>query len=397
MCESAAAPFLNAHALAAVVTKGGSGMKGEHLGAVDALRFASALMVVAYHVGTGYPLSPSIHSAAALSGLAVPIDAIGWSWWGWVGVELFFTVSGVVIAASALGAPAGDFLARRALRLLPVAWIAATLTLALLLIAGVAPPETLLARWTASVLLWPTGPWIDASAWTLAIECAFYLLVATVLRGGGGAARIERLGVALTAWSAAFWAAYLFANPLGTALMHQRGLQLLLLPNGAQFALGIVIWALLHRGVTRMRVVVAAGAFAVSGVTIACHAAERAEALGVAGGALAPWLAFALATAALLAAARLQPRLERPRTRRVLAAMGLATYPLNLLHQDAGAVLLAAAMRAGLPGWAAALAAQALVLAAAFAIARHAEPWLRAQLRRAFGDGAQRMPWPRAR
>lgn len=374
-------------------------MSGRHLAAVDALRFSSALLVVAYHAGTSYSRAPSEHAAAALSGMTVPATMVGWSWWGWVGVELFFTISGLVIAASVLGAPAGDFLRRRVLRLLPAAWICATLTLVLLLLAGVGTGESLFQRWFAAMLLLPTGPWIDASFWTLAIECSFYLLVALSLGRAGRLERIEWIGVALTGWSAAFWCwALLDHGSGGTQLMHHRALQLLLLPNGAQFGLGIAIWALLHRGSTARRVLAAATAFGISGIDITCRAAERAQELGVIGGALMPLLVFSLGTAILLAAGRIQPSFSAPSTARSLAAMGLATYPLYLLHQDAGAVLLAAAMRAGIPGLAGALVSQAVIMVAAFAIARFAEPWVRQRLRRGlYAIAAQPAPWPRAR
>jgi peptidoglycan/LPS O-acetylase OafA/YrhL len=76
---------------------------GRAIIAIDLLRFACALLVVAYHFGTGMMRSPSPHAKALLAGLPLPEGAVGATWFGWVGVELFFVVSGVVIARSALG------------------------------------------------------------------------------------------------------------------------------------------------------------------------------------------------------------------------------------------------------------------------------------------------------
>jgi exopolysaccharide production protein ExoZ len=59
------------------------------------------------------------------------------TWFGWVGVEVFFVISGFVITNSARGASPIEFLKGRVLRLYPAAWICATLSLfALIFIAG---------------------------------------------------------------------------------------------------------------------------------------------------------------------------------------------------------------------------------------------------------------------
>lgn len=352
-------------------------MGGRHFAAADGLRFASALMVVGFHAGTCYAIAPSTLSAAALRGLDMPTGGVGWTWWGWVGVELFFTLSGFVIAASAIGSTSAGFLRRRALRLYPAAWIAATITLALFALSQAAPVALLVPRWIAAVLLLPTGPWIDASYWTLAIECSFYLLIAAVLHRRSDGAAIERVGAALTLWSGCFWAVYVLRNPMGDALMHVRLIELLLLPAGAQFGLGIAIWALLHREVTARRIAAAIGAYGVSCVGVICHAADRAAAMHLKNDVAVPLLVFTLGVVVLLSARQLQPRFAAPAMSRWMAGMGLATYPLYLLHQDGGALLFSIIAAYGVPGWAGLLLAQAGILLIACGIALSAEPWLR--------------------
>lgn len=294
-------------------------MGGRHFAAADGLRFASALMVVGFHAGTCYAIAPSTLSAAALRGLDMPTGGVGWTWWEWVGVELFFTLSGFVIAASAIGSTSAGFLRRRALRLYPAAWIAATITLALFALSQAAPVALLVPRWIAAVLLLPTGPWIDASYWTLAIECSFYLLIAAVLHRRSDGAAIERVGAALTLWSGCFWAVYVLRNPMGDALMHVRLIELLLLPAGAQFGLGIAIWALLHREVTARRIAAAIGAYGVSCVGVICHAADRAAAMHLKNDVAVPLLVFTLGVVVLLSARQLQPRFAAPAVSRWMA------------------------------------------------------------------------------
>ena len=50
------------------------------------------------------------------------------TWFGWVGVEVFFVISGFVIANSASKTSPIEFLISRALRLYPAVWVCSTAT-----------------------------------------------------------------------------------------------------------------------------------------------------------------------------------------------------------------------------------------------------------------------------
>ncbi|CAN5497342.1 acyltransferase [soil metagenome] len=353
--------------------------------ALDLLRFASALLVVAFHYGAAFARAPSFSSAAMLNGLPVSGAATPYTWFGWIGVELFFVISGFVIALSAEGAGVGTFLRRRALRLLPAAWICATATLLVLSIA--LPGPTLLPRWVASLGFAPNSQQIDPSYWTLGIELYFYLLIATGLGRAGRIATIERYGVLIGAWSGAFWLFAVMANWSATPLMDYRTAQLLLLPHGCFFALGILAWAMLSRAVTLDRVLLF-GAFFAAGLTeIAGRTVERTHALGIVASPLLPMLAFSAGLIVVLASLRLQGWLGRRVDARLAATLGLLTYPLYLLHQEIGAALIAAQMRLGLPFGIAALVTLGAVLGVAWWVARVAEPIVRSWLAAAI-DGA---------
>ena len=346
--------------------------------ALDLLRFVSALLVVAFHYGAAFARAPSFSTAEMLHGLPVPDSATPFTWFGWIGVELFFVISGFVIALSAQGASAGAFLRRRALRLLPAAWICATATLLVLSIA--LPGPTLLPRWVASLAFAPNSQQIDPSYWTLGIELYFYLLIATGLGRAGRSETIERFGLLIGAWSTAFWLFAVMADWSATPLMDYRTAQLLLLPHGCFFALGILAWAMLSRAVTTGRAVMFA-IFFVAGLTeIAGRTVERTHALGIVASPLVPLLVFSAGLIVVLASLRLQDWLGRRVDARLAATLGLLTYPLYLLHQEIGAALIAAQMRLGLPFGVAALMALAAVLGAAWWVARVAEPMLRSWL-----------------
>jgi peptidoglycan/LPS O-acetylase OafA/YrhL len=346
-----------------------------NLEAIDLLRLLSALAVLAYHYGSAFGRLPDPH-AAAWARTPLPEGWLAGTWCGWIGVELFFVISGCVIAGSAKGSSAGAFIAKRAARLFPAAWICASLTLVALLLAGASGP--LFSEWRGAMTLWPTGPWIDGVYWTLGVEIAFYALVAARLawRRVDG---LEPLALALAGISLAYWLV-VASGSLPAAWVQPRVADLLLLTHGAFFALGIFIRAALDKGMTRGRALAMALCLLPAAIEITAHAVRSARELGIEASPLAPMAIFAVGVAAMLAAHRLQPLLARRLRPGWAMAAGLATYPLYLLHQAAGTAVIAALARAGVPVTLAALLVGAAMLALAFAIAAIAEPWLRARL-----------------
>lgn len=344
--------------------------------AIELTRFVCAVGVMACRYGVGFWRAPGAGPAPLLRGIDYHAPAEKALQFGWLGVEVFFVISGMMIARSAVGSSAGAFLRRRVLRLAPAAWICATITLGAL-VAGLGPSGSLFAAWGRSVAFWPAGQQVDAAYWTLGIECAFYLAVAASLGVTGSARRIELVGAAIGLASGLFWVGCLAVGPVAAWLFTHRALQLLLLPYGCFFALGIVIARCHAAGVTPLRAAALAALLAVSGTEVAVHATESANESGLPlaiGTALA---IFAVAVAALLLANRTQPWLARWINPSAARTVGLMTYPLYLLHQEAGAVLVRALTAVGVPVDAALLASAAAAVATAWLIAHLAEPPLR--------------------
>ena len=351
--------------------------------AIDLLRFACAMLVVAHHYCAALPLKPNPAAAAMLSGVTLDAGWAGWTSFGWVGVELFFVISGYVIACSAVGAAPRDFLRRRAQRLLPAAWVCATLTFAVLLAMGVGS----WAGWLRSVAFWPLGDAVDPSYWTLGIEAAFYLLIAWRLRGGGAPERIERVAWWIGGASLAFWLAQVALGTVDGTWMKERLAQLLLLPHGAFFAVGILLHAWHRAGASPARML-GLGLFLGAGVIeIVAHAVDQAKDLGVSANPTAPLLVFGFGIGVIAGCRWLQslfpgegrgPATGRshlgPGLRRgtgVAATLGLMTYPLYLLHQQIGAAVVGAFGSKAFP------AALVLVIALSWLVVRYAEPPLR--------------------
>lgn len=356
---------------------------------VEMIRFACAVAVMSMHYLTAFWITPSPDSAAALAGVPpLSTGTIAAGRFGWVGVEIFFVISGMMITASLEPGVDGharertDMLAfgrKRVLRLAPAAWICASLT-AICLIADVGYRSNLPWRWLRSVVFWPLREQIDPSYWTLGIEVAFYVLVALGLRGRSHRAWMTGIATGLAWASAAYW--LLWAAGL-EVMSANRKVQLLLLSHGCFFAAGIMVegWSR-HR--TRPSVLTCMALVIGCALEIDYHALERALANRLPAEAWIPVTVILLALVALALARTVQPLLEQVVAADVARAVGRATYTLYLLHQEAGAITVGALCRVGVATPAAVLLTALIACAAAWLLSRWMEPPVAMLLRRAF-------------
>jgi peptidoglycan/LPS O-acetylase OafA/YrhL len=203
----------------------------------------AALLVMLFHFGFWVGFMDGTHARLASQGLITYPELFPWTKYGWVGVQIFFVISGFVIAYSAEKASAYRFFVSRAVRLFPAAIICATITLAALLLVDNIPTGELFAAYLRSITLWPKGPWIDDSYWTLAIEVAFYALVLGLLLINKFK-WITPLAITIGLFSIAFNLVIWLGHDLETIrqLKEKRIPELLLLHHGTFFALGIFLW-----------------------------------------------------------------------------------------------------------------------------------------------------------
>ena len=144
---------------------------------IDLLRFIAALVVVLFHYAfRGY-------AADDLSIMPYPLLA-PFAKYGYLGVELFFMISGFVILMTASHATVKGFFISRITRLYPAFWVACSLSFLITLWIGAPQFKTSFVEYLVNMTM--LGGFlgvnaIDGSYWSLFIELRFYLLIFILL------------------------------------------------------------------------------------------------------------------------------------------------------------------------------------------------------------------------
>src|SRR5258708_34516790 len=238
---------------------------GAYYSGIDALRFASALMVAVFHLlfwSWAGIYSTIDQTNLIFAGAAQFPSAVRLTWFGWVGVEVFFVISGFVITNSAIRVSPMQFLTGRMLRLYPAVWTCATATFAALYLIAGDPISILLGPYVKSLLLLPRVRWIDGVYWTLVVEISFYALVFCILLLKRFSV-IHRAAWVLTIFSGVFNASNLAVDlgaiPMSDFVLFLSSqvvvLVLLLLPHGCLCALGIRLERSAQNQITKARLV----------------------------------------------------------------------------------------------------------------------------------------------
>ena len=310
---------------------------------LDIIRFFAAFIVMVYHLAFWSWAVPYEATSNSITHGNPAFPSLTWlSWFGGVGVDIFFVLSGFVIVYSAAGRDSQAFARGRVLRLVPGALVSACLSAITLLATHTSPIWSVAKRFLRSIFFVPYGPWIDGVYWTLGIEVVFYTTIFVLLR----ASSIERIRLVLYPigiTSSLFWLLNLFSGlnvyidaTSGAAV--ERTLQLLLVYHGNLFAIGGLLWAsmLAQRKWADLLVIGLCAGTAM--VHIACAKAWEAE---IAHSTVAvPILIWAMCTVAIVLSVRFNKQLSRVIPGRFARNIGIATYPLYLINDLIGAVLL---------------------------------------------------------
>lgn len=317
-----------------------------HIVGLDLLRLFAAMAVVLFHLAYLDWALPGSTTHQMSGGLAEFRELSAISGFGWVGVQIFFVISGFVIASTSMAATPWSFLRSRAVRLLPAAWVCASLSF----IAGrLFLSGTMSIRaYLDSITLSPLGPWVDPSYWTLGVEISFYAMVG-ILIASGHIERLRQLGLLVGSVSAAYWLLRIlaFSNP-GHALAplldqtrESRALELMLVHHGCFFCLGVCLWWHHFRRASFANMLACGFMAAICVVQILFQHMLVIEKTGQAASGAIPVVVWLIAVAAIVVSIRINDLLHRYVTLRLCAKkIGLATYPLYLVHQVLGCLLL---------------------------------------------------------
>lgn len=300
---------------------------------IDLLRFIAAIAVVLFH------LTYRGYYADNLSPVRYPILGEVFKY-GYMGVELFFMISGYVILLSATGKTVGQFFRSRFTRLYPAYWVACTLTFFVVRLFGPAVHAPGWSDWLDA----PVGRYLlnmtmlngffgvhelDGVYWTLLIELTFYFLIAVFIGFGW----LKNLPLVLAVWLA--YCAFAASTASGTPFGY------LLFPVYAPlFVAGMVFYLLQTSQEAKWKLyALLAAAYLLSLRTVSWRLVESAHSFHQPESAFSQPIGLTLLTSFFLVFLLIIHGRIRLKAA-WLAKAGAVTYPIYLFHHNIGYVVL---------------------------------------------------------
>jgi peptidoglycan/LPS O-acetylase OafA/YrhL len=290
---------------------------------VDLLRIIAALSVVLYHYTfSGYLGGHSPVEYPALS----PVTR-----YGYLGVDMFFVISGFVVLLSAWGRRPSDFVISRIVRLYPAFWVAVTLTTVVSITLSQGHFPVTVRQYLANLTMFNSVPNItnvDVVYWTLWSELRFYALVFVMALIG-----ITRKRILTLLW---LWLGATFAVQTGK-LPGTGALDLLVQSQFSHYFIAGMALCLVYRSGWSWQITVimalSLGNATYRGIGFAHDVGNRYHAE------LKPAVVVAVIAMIFLVLILIALRVTGGLARPWFAAAGALTYPLYLVHAHIGFVL----------------------------------------------------------
>lgn len=321
----------------------------KQVNSINLLRFIAAFSVMMYHYTFMF-----YHRGNSY--LDFPLFRFLFHY-GYLGVDLFFIISGFVIALSAEGKSFKDFTISRMTRLYPVLWISVTITgvIFFLFAPSVGEKAVSFPMYLANLTMLPSlfhQGQIDGSYWSLIVELKFYAFIGLLLLLGFFTFINEG---ALFGSLLLFVSAFFFGLPTNYS---------------SYFLAGILFYCIYKRGLSVWHLAVLPFLLAVS----LKYAASLAPSLSA--GYQYPFdpqiiqlYIFSLYTLFFLIATKKVELSDR----KVYKTLGAITYPLYLLHQEIGRLFYKIAKVNGLNHWVAFFVVTGVVIVTSYLVQRFYE------------------------
>jgi len=290
---------------------------------IDLLRLAAALAVVAFH----YLFRGSVGEKFLTSGYP---EAAPFAIYGYLGVNLFFLISGFVIAWSAEDRSWQDFAIARFSRIYPGFLICMSITFAVLYASDDPLLTVTWPQYGANLLIFSPAlkqPFLDGVYWSIILELIFYSWIALALLTGIYARWKLEL--------AAIWLSIVVINEYAIG---SSALRLLFITEYAPlFVSGMMIHHITVHGWSRKAIGLAAASFVLSCALMRIGQGWMQEHYGVSIPFTNLLIANAFMYGLLVVCIVLRPYLA---SSSVTLMLGGLTYPLYLLHQNIGYVAI---------------------------------------------------------
>lgn len=297
---------------------------------IDLLRFLAALSVVLFHY--------TFRGYASEHYSPIPFLGLGRvTRYGYLGVELFFLISGYVVLLSAQGKTVRQFLQSRVTRLYPAFWVACTLTFLVERVWGPGPAETQmnpalhagLGQYAYNLTMlhdFLGVPPLDGSYWSLTVEIAFYVLISLLI----AYRLLPHLNLCLLLW---------LGTTLLPAITHSGSFYVtLFFPDFAPYFVAGMLFFLLQQpqGRSWQRYGLLALAY---GLAVRAAIAQAHQMSAAFHAAVLPVVAVVAVTLFFGLFYAITSRRLRLNNFTWLAGFGTLTYPLYLIHSNIGFII----------------------------------------------------------
>jgi peptidoglycan/LPS O-acetylase OafA/YrhL len=290
---------------------------------LDILRLTAALAVVGFH----YLFRGALGERYLADGYP---EAAAFAIYGYLGVNLFFLISGFVIAWSAEGRTWQDFAVARFARIYPGFIICMSITFAILYLSNDPLLVVTLPQYGANLLVFSPflkQPFVEGAYWSIVLELIFYAWIALALMTG-----------VYRRWKLELAAIWLAVAVINEYMVGSGALRLLFVTEYAPlFVTGMMVHHIMMHGWSKKAVGLAAASFVLSSALLQVGQSWMQEHYGVS----IPFANLVIANivihALLIGGVVLRPYL---RTSSMTLMLGGLTYPLYLLHQNIGYIAI---------------------------------------------------------